>query len=76
MKQLTKEEAISFAESGKWKNMSHKEIAQFQCQQSLLCMPFDVYHEAVEKTVGYPVFTHEFVSKYFAHIKADILNAK
>ena len=23
-------------------------------------MPFDVFHEAVEKTCGRPVFTHEF----------------
>jgi hypothetical protein len=23
-------------------------------------MPFDVFHEAVEKTIGRPVFTHEF----------------
>lgn len=23
-------------------------------------MPFDVFHEAIEKTLGRPVFTHEF----------------
>ena len=25
-----------------------------------LCMPFSVFHEAVEKTIGRSVFTHEF----------------
>jgi hypothetical protein len=25
-----------------------------------LCCPFDVFHQAVEKTLGRPVFTHEF----------------
>lgn len=27
-------------------------------------MPFDMFHEAVEKTLGRPVFTHEFAFNY------------
>jgi hypothetical protein len=58
--QLTKEQAIEFAESGAWKEMSLKHRAEFQMLQDKLCMPFDVFHEAVEKTLGRPVYTHEF----------------
>jgi len=28
--------------------------------QYKLCCPFGVFHEAVEKTLGRPVYTHEF----------------
>jgi hypothetical protein len=60
IEQLTKEEAIEFHDSGKWKDMSFKQKATLQISQEKLCMPFDVFHEAVEKTIGRPVFTHEF----------------
>jgi len=62
MQQLTREEAIAFADAKKWETMSKKEIAKFQMEQRLLCMPFDVFHEAVEHTLGYPVFTHQMIS--------------
>lgn len=29
-------------------------------EQDKLCMPFCVFQEAMEKTLGRPVFTHEF----------------
>lgn len=60
MKQLTKEQAIKFLESKSWESMSNREIASFQLQQDLLCIPFSRFHEAVEKTLNRPVFTHEF----------------
>ena len=40
--------------------MTYRQIAEFQLEQDKLCMPFDVFHEAIEKTLGRPVFTHEF----------------
>lgn len=58
--QLTKEQAIDFAESKRWESLDLKTRALFQMHQDMLCMPFDVFHEAVEKTLGRPVFTHEF----------------
>ena len=58
--QLTKEQAIEFAESGAWKDMNLRQRAEFQVLQDKLCMPFDIFHEAVEKTLGRPVYTHEF----------------
>lgn len=60
MEQLTKEQAIAFAESKAWERMGHRARAKFQMAQDLLCMPFGVFHESVEKALGRPVFTHEF----------------
>lgn len=40
--------------------MTYHQIAEFQVEQNKLCMPFNVFHEAIEKTLGRPVFTHEF----------------
>jgi hypothetical protein len=71
MKQLTKKEAIEFGKSKKWESMTHTEIAKFQIQQELLCIPFGVFHEAVEKTLGRPVWTHEFVEP---QLKKQILD--
>lgn len=60
MQQLTQEQAIKFAEQELWEPMSIEQRARFQMAQERLCMPFGVFHEAVEKTLGRPVFTHEF----------------
>ena len=57
---MTKEEAIALAESKFWETMSYRKRAVFQINEKRLCMPFDVFHEAVEKTIGRPVYTHEF----------------
>lgn len=59
-KQLTAEEAVAFGKSKQWESMTLRERAEFQFGQKLLCMPFAVFHEAVEKTLGRPVYTHEF----------------
>jgi hypothetical protein len=56
-KQLTKEQALAFEE---WKHWTPIQIALFQINQKLLCMPFDVFHKAVEDALGRPVWTHEF----------------
>lgn len=60
MKQLSQEEAIALAESEFWKEMSDREIAEFQMFQDKLCVPFNVFHKAIEKALGRPVYTHEF----------------
>jgi len=67
MKQLTVQEALEFYKSEKWKTMSQKEIALFQMQQEMCCIPFRVFHKAVEDTVGHAVLTHEL------HKNHDIL---
>ena len=58
---MTKEEAIALHDSKFYETMSYKERAMFQMFEPLLCMPFSVFHEAVEKTLGRPVWTHEFL---------------
>lgn len=58
--QLTREQAIAFHDSKAYEPLSCRERALFQMEQDCLCMPFGVFHEAVEKTLGRPVFTHEF----------------
>ncbi len=57
---MTKEQAVAMHDSEAWKDLSVRDRALFQLQEPLLCMPFEVFHEAVEKTLGRPVFTHEF----------------
>jgi len=57
---MTENEAIEKAKTKFWLNMTHREIAEFQLYEDKLCMPFEIFHEAIEKTLGRPVFTHEF----------------
>lgn len=60
MKTHTKEEAEKLFKSKFWEKMSKKEIAMFQLHEPLLCMPFDIFHEALESVLNRPVYTHEF----------------
>lgn len=75
MKQITSEQAIAFAESKVWAKWSSYEICRFQLFQDKLAIPFEKFHEAVEKELGRPVFTHEFglnyegIMKEFLHEK-------
>lgn len=57
---LTKEDAVALHDSGFWEAMTYRDRALFQLSENLLCMPFSVFHEAVEKSLGRSVFTHEF----------------
>lgn len=68
---MTKEQAIELAESRFWEAMSFRERAEFQLHEPLLCMPFGVFHEAVEKALGRPVWTHEFGS--MGNLKAELM---
>ena len=60
MKQLTKGQAIKIAESGEWKKWSDEDVVRFQLYQKFLCMDFSRFHEAMEKVLDRPMFTHEF----------------
>mgnify|MGYP001602609501 CR=1 FL=1 len=57
---MTKEEAITLAESKFWEGMTAQEIAKFQLLESRLCMPFEVFHKSVEEALNRPVWTYEF----------------
>gem|GEM_PF-5448199 len=58
-KKMTKEQAIKLSESEFWKKMTFRQIAEFQLFEPLLCVPFEIFHEAMEKTLNRPIFTHE-----------------
>ena len=56
---MTHDDACALFELGFWNSMSHYERAKFQLFEPRLCMPFSVFHEALEKALGRPVWTHE-----------------
>lgn len=57
--EITKEQAIELAGSNFWESMSPREIAEFQMNTPKFCMPFGVFHKALEEALGRPVWTHE-----------------
>lgn len=69
MKQLTKEQAIAFCENKIYEGMTSRQIAEFQLLQDILCVPFDVFHKAIEEALGRPVYTHEFALNHDGLIK-------
>lgn len=75
LNEMSKAAAVELLESKFWESMSYYERAWFQMNTSRLCMPFGVFHEAVEKTLGRPVYTHEFGLNYdglMAELRGDL----
>ena len=72
---MTEEQAIALYDSKFWETMSYKERAMFQMWEERLCMPFDIFQEAVEKALGRPVFTHELALNAEG-IKKELLGEK
>ena len=60
MEQLTQEQAIELYDSGVWKNWTDEQVVRFQLFQDRLCVDFARFHEAMEKVLDRPVWTHEF----------------
>lgn len=73
---MTKEEAIALYESRFWESMQPEDIAMFQLWEELLCMPFGVFQEAVEKTLKRPVWTHEFTMSNVESLKQEMLGLR
>jgi hypothetical protein len=73
--QLTQKHAIALAESRIWEEWDLPIRALFQIHQNKLCMPFNVFQEAVEKTLNRPVFTHEFSSPYLLGLKNELMES-
>jgi hypothetical protein len=76
MKQLTKQQAIAFYESGQWKDLTHEEIVRLQLFQDKLCVPFSLFHEAVETVLKRPVQSIEFGSIGAAGLRREYLGEK
>ncbi len=49
---MTEKQALALIETRFWEDMSDRDIAVFQLWEDRLCMPFDVFHDAVCKTLG------------------------
>ena len=57
---MNKNQALILYKSKFWNKLSTIEICEFQLFEDVLCMPFSVYHNAVDESLGRPVYTHEF----------------
>src|SRR6478736_409210 len=63
-KQMTPQEAKAFGESKVWESWTHEQIVRLQLFQMNLCVPWSIFHEAIEKVLNRPVYTHEFGLNY------------
>jgi hypothetical protein len=72
---IGRDKAIALANSGWWEGKTPREIAKFQLFTDELSMPFEVFHEALEKTLGRPVWTHELALN-FDGIAMELLGEK
>ena len=70
-KEITKEEALTLYHSEWWVGKTVREIAGFQLFQDRLCTPWDIFHEAVEQSLGRGVFTHEFGSHNIEELRKE-----
>ena len=57
---MTREEAVKMADSKWYELKTAEEIVKFQLYEERLCMPFSLFHKAIEEVLGRPVYTHEF----------------
>lgn len=73
-KKITGKQARELYNSEFYKKLSHYDIVKFQLFEPMLCMPFDIFHEAVEKVLKRPVFTHEFA--FIDSLKKEFLGEK
>lgn len=62
-KSIGREQAIKLSKTKWWEGKSSREIAEFQLFTAELCCPFDVFHAAIEESLGRSVWTHEFATE-------------
>lgn len=61
-KLLTREQAVALYDTSFWESLAYVERARFQLSEKRLCMPFDIFVEAVERALGRPVKVGEFLA--------------
>jgi len=59
---LTRKQATALYESSFWKSLAYVERARFQLSEERLCMPFEVFVEAVERSLGRTVTVGEILN--------------
>ena len=57
---IGRKRAAALYASNWWCGRSSRELARFQLFTRELTMPFGIFRDAVEATLGRPVWTHEF----------------
>ena len=57
---MTEEQAKALFATRFWEEMPPAERSLWQLHERRLCMPFELFHEGVEKILGRSVWTHEF----------------
>ena len=62
MTQLSKLQITAFIEQRLWESMTFEELAKFQVTQETLCVPFGVYRNAAERTLGRPLLNLQLVT--------------
>lgn len=72
---IGREKAIELFHSKWWEGKSSRHLAKFQLFTDELSMPFEVFHKALEETLGRPVWTHELAMN-FDGIAMEILGEK
>ena len=60
---MNKDQALALVATKWWEGKSARSICMFQLFEERLCMPFDLFHKAVEDALGRPVWTHEFANQ-------------
>ena len=75
-RELTKEEVIKLYDSEFWKEMNAENIALFQLTHERMCMPLDVFKDAVQESLGRPVWTHEYASSNVQSLINELLGKK
>lgn len=66
---IGRDKAIALSETHWWELCTPREIAEFQLFTTELCCPFAVFHEAMETSLGRPVWTHEFGMSFDGLVK-------
>lgn len=70
---IGRDAALALVSTKWWEGKSHRELASFQILTDELCMPFAVFHEALEGALNRSVFTHELALNW-AGIASELLD--
>lgn len=61
---IGRELAIKIHDSKIYQSWTSEQIVRLQLFTKELCVPFELFQTAIEKCLGYSVFTHQFVTQY------------
>ena len=71
---LTKKEAIAYAQTKWYVGKSEQQILDFQLFEERLCMPFELFHQALEKILCRSVQTVELLPEGWVALQKEYLS--